>query len=435
MRTLSKLTSLKYAWFVAIILFLFRTFHETDIYIISVVLPQIIEEFQITYILGGALFTATTILSVVFYPVWGYLFDRYSRRLMITISGVLWGLTTWLNTLPRAFTGFFITRTLTGVDNTPPAGIHSLLSDYFPPKKRGKPFGLISAAGAFGALIGTIVGVAVGYVYGWRLLFLLTGGLGILMAMAVYFLVRDIPRGSSEPELSGLELREELYKIKIKDLFTLIKKPSLLFLSLQGFFGVFPWQALTAWVVTYLIMERGFNEFQVMFTMSIWLIVMVLGNFIGGAIGDFLFSRNISGRAILGAVDVFLSALIIYIVIMWPSEDITGFIIAGSIACLIFPMAGPNVSASITDIMEPEARSSADSLLRIFETAGSSTAPLMVGYLADLYGLGLGILYVSTSTWIVCGLLFTILAFIIRKDIIHLRSKMRERAELFKKLH
>jgi ACS family hexuronate transporter-like MFS transporter len=163
-RTLSKLTSLKYAWFVAIILFLFRTFHETDIYIISVVLPQIIEEFQITYILGGALFTATTILSVVFYPVWGYLFDRYSRRLMITISGVLWGLTTWLNTLPRAFTGFFITRTLTGVDNTPPAGIHSLLSDYFPPKKRGKPFGLISAAGAFGALIGTIVGVAVGYV-------------------------------------------------------------------------------------------------------------------------------------------------------------------------------------------------------------------------------------------------------------------------------
>jgi sugar phosphate permease len=255
------------------------------------------------------------------------------------------------------------------------------------------------------------------------------------MAMAVYFLVRDIPRGSSEPELSGLELREELYKIKIKDLFTLIKKPSLLFLSLQGFFGVFPWQALTAWVVTYLIMERGFNEFQVMFTMSIWLIVMVLGNFIGGAIGDFLFSRNISGRAILGAVDVFLSALIIYIVIMWPSEDITGFIIAGSIACLIFPMAGPNVSASITDIMEPEARSSADSLLRIFETAGSSTAPLMVGYLADLYGLGLGILYVSTSTWIVCGLLFTILAFIIRKDIIHLRSKMRERAELFKKPH
>ncbi len=432
---LSKLISLRMAWVVAVILFLFRTFHEADKFVISAVLPQIIEEFQMDYVLAGALFTATTILSVGFYPVWGYLFDRYSRRLLITLSGILWGLTTWLNTLPRTLSGFFITRTLTGVDNTPPAGIHSLLSDYFPPKKRGKPFGLISAAGAFGALIGTVAGVALGYAYGWRNLFLLTGGLGILMAIVVYFFVRDIPRGSSEPELSGLTLKEELYRIKIRALFTLIKKPSLLFLSLQGFFGVFPWQTLAAWTVTYLLMERGFDGFQVVLTMSLWLTMMILGNFVGGAIGDFLYARNLSGRPIVGAVVVFLSALTIYIVIMWPKEDVVGFIIVGTVACLIFPMAGPNVSASITDIMEPEARSWADSLLRIFETAGSSTAPLIVGYLADLYGLGYGILYVSTSTWIICGILFTILAFIIREDIIRLRGKMKERAELFKKLH
>ncbi|MEN3048452.1 MAG: MFS transporter [Candidatus Caldarchaeales archaeon] len=421
--------SLKYAWLVAAVLFLFRSFHQTDIYVMSVVLPQIIEEFQVTYALAGAVFTATTVLSVAFYPVWGYLFDRYSRRLLTSLTGILWGLTTMLSTVPRTFAGFLAARALTGIDNTPPAGIHSLLSDYFPPEKRGKPFGLISAAGAFGALLGTLVGVQVGYAFGWRQLFLVTGGLGVLMAAVVYVVVRDVPRGSSEPELSGLELREEVYRLRFVQVFGLLKRPSMLFISLQGFFGVFPWQALSAWAFTYLILERGFGEFEAMTVMFVWLTTMIVGNFVGGGIGDLLFSRNVSGRALLGAVVVFLSALLIYLTITWPREDVVGFIAVGCLTCFVIPMAGPNVSASITDFVEPEARSSADSLLRVFETAGSSTAPLIAGLLADMYGLGPGILYVSASTWVVCGVLFTVLVFVIREDIARLRSEMRRRAE------
>lgn len=95
-------------------------------------------------------------------------------------------------------------------------------------------------------------------------------------------------------------------------------------------------------------------------------------------------------------------------------------------------MAGPNVSAAVTDVTEPEVRSSADSLLRIFEFVGSSASPLIAGYLADLVGLGLGILYVSVSTWIICGILFITLAYVIPKDIIAARNKIRHRAELLK---
>ncbi|MEM2153857.1 MAG: MFS transporter [Nitrososphaeria archaeon] len=427
-----KLSSLKYAWTVATILFIFRSLHTADIYVISVVLPQILEEFNITYTSGGAIFTATFAFSVLLYPVWGYLFDKYSRKLLISLSGILWGITTWLNTLPKNFEGFFVTRTLTGVDDTPPSGINSLISDYFPPKSRGKPLGLINATGAFGALIGTIVGVMIGYVYGWRYLFLVTGGIGIIMAFIVYLYVKDVPRGSSEPELAGLTLKEGLYRIKFREMFSLVKRPSLLFLNLQGFFGVFPWQCLQAWIFTYMLKERLFDETEAMVVMLIWLIVMVIGNLVGGAIGDLLFSRIYSGRAIVGAVDVFLSALTLYVTIIWPMEDIVGFTILGALASFILPMAGPNVSAAVTDVTEPEARSSADSLLRIFEFAGSSASPLIAGYLADSLGLGLSILYVSVSTWIVCGILFIVLAFVIPKDIIATRDKIRRRAELIK---
>jgi predicted MFS family arabinose efflux permease len=293
--------------------------------------------------------------------------------------------------------------------------------------------GLINATGAFGALIGTVIGVMLGYYYGWRYLFLITGGVGILMAMVVYISIKDVPRGSSEPELAGLKLEDNAYRIKFKEMFVLIKRPSLLFLNLQGFFGVFPWQCLQAWVFTYMLKERMFDESKAMIVMLVWLTVMVIGNLVGGAIGDVLFSKMSSGRAIVGAVDVFLSALALYVTLIWPNEDIIGFTILGAIASFILPMAGPNVSAAVTDVTEPEVRSSADSLLRIFEFAGSSASPLIAGYLADLYGLGLGILYVSVSTWVVCGILFIILALVIPKDILETRNRIRSRAELLKK--
>jgi predicted MFS family arabinose efflux permease len=415
-------------------LFIFRSFHTGDIFLISVVLPQIMDEFQITYTSAGLFFTATFFMAVILYPVWGYLYDKYSRKALISLSGIIWGLTTWLNAVSKTFSEFFLTRTLTGVDDTPPSGMNSLVSDYFPPESRGKPLGLINASSALGALIGTILGVIVGYVTGWRMLFYFTGGIGILMAILVYFTVRDVPRGSSEPELADLKIKEGAYKINVKEFLSLIKKKSLLFLSLQGFFGVFPWQVLQAWIFTYMIDERGFTEELSMYVLLIWLLSMIVGNIVGGMLGDSLFKRDVRGRAILGAIVVFLSVPTLYFTIMWPEGDILGFTIAGTIASFILPMAGPNVSAAVMDIAEPEVRSSADALLRIFEYGGSSAAPLISGVLADMYGLGLGILYVSVLTWLVCGLLFIMLAFVITKDIFELRNKLAERAGKLKAL-
>jgi MFS family permease len=337
-----------------------------------------------------------------------------------------------LNAVPTTFLGFFATRTLTGIDNAPPSGMNSLVSDYFPPKSRGKALGLINASGAFGALIGTILGVVIGYAAGWRILFYITGGIGIAGALLVYFTVKDIARGSSEPEFAGLQIKEGLYRINLKEYLSLVKRKSLLFLNLQGLFGVFPWQVLQAWFFTYMMKERGFDEGIALVVMLVLLLTMIVGNVVGGLLGDALFKRDLRGRAIVGAVTVFLSAATIYVTITWPTQDVIGFTVVGAITAFILPMAGPNVSAAVTDVVEPEVRSSGDALLRIFEYGGSSAAPLISGYLADAFGLGMGILYVSFTTWIVCGILFTVLAFVIPKDILELRRKMSERAEKLK---
>ena len=134
---------LSYKWVIAIIFFTFLTFHQADRFIISAITPQLLDEFKVSYSAMGFLFSATILVAVVLYPVWGFLYDRYSRRLLVSLAAIIWGLTTWLNALTRTFHQFFATRLATGIDDAAPPGIYSLIADYFEPTSRGKAMGLV----------------------------------------------------------------------------------------------------------------------------------------------------------------------------------------------------------------------------------------------------------------------------------------------------
>ena len=423
---------LSYKWAIAIIFFIFLTFHQADRFIISAITPQLLDEFKVSYSAMGFLFSATVLVAVVLYPVWGFLYDRYSRRLLVSLAAIIWGLTTWLNALSRSFQQFFATRLATGIDDAAPPGIYSLIADYFEPTSRGKAMGLVNASGPLGAIIGSILSLTiVSAGMNWRNAFYITGTIGILLGVTTYLAVKDIPRGSSEPELEG-KLTTDIYKATLKDLPALLKNKSLILLYLQGFFGVFPWNAITFWIITYMEVERGIPPEEVMVIMVLWLVAMVAGNIVSGYLGDLLFKKTKRGRAILGGVVVFLSALLIYLTMSAKTHE--EFLIYGLLTAFEIPMAGPNVSAAITDVTEPELRSSASALQRFFENVGSAVSPAIVGIMAEKATLGEAITLISVSTWILCGIFFTILTIIIPKDIERLRKLMRERAgELEKK--
>ena len=420
-----------YRWLVTIIFFIFLTFHQADRFIVSAVTPQLLDEFKVGYAEMGILFSATILVAVVLYPVWGYLYDRYSRRLLVSLAAIIWGFTTWINALSRTFQEFFGTRLATGVDDAAPPGIYSLIADYFEPEKRGRAMGVVSASGPLGAIIGSIIALSiVGSGLNWRYSFYLTGTIGIVVGVITYLAVRDVPRGVSEPELEGL-LETDIYRARLSELKLLLKNRSLILLYLQGFFGVFPWNAITFWIITYMEVERGMQPDMVMVVMVLWLVFMVIGNVVAGYIGDWFFKRNRRGRAIVGAIVVFLSALLIYLTMSSPTT--TEFLVFGVLTAFVIPMAGPNVVAAITDVTEPELRSSATAFLRFFENAGSALSPAIVGFIAEAHSLQYSITWISVSTWILCGVFFTILSIIIVGDIERLRRLMRERADQLKR--
>ena len=118
-------------WVVVVIFFFFMLLHQTDKLMIGSLQVQISEDFNIDNTQWGLVNSGALIVATVLYPIWGYLYDRYSRTKLLAFASLVWGSTTWLNAIVRTFGGFLTTRASTGIDDWPAAGLESLAGTYF----------------------------------------------------------------------------------------------------------------------------------------------------------------------------------------------------------------------------------------------------------------------------------------------------------------
>lgn len=100
--------SSKYRWFVVVIFFLFMLLHQSDKLLIGPLTPDIMKEFQISKTQMGTVLTLALVVGTVLYPIWGYLYDRFSRSKLLSLASLIWGGTTWLSALARTFPLFRI---------------------------------------------------------------------------------------------------------------------------------------------------------------------------------------------------------------------------------------------------------------------------------------------------------------------------------------
>ncbi|NHV98480.1 MAG: MFS transporter [Thaumarchaeota archaeon] len=415
------------AWYAVFVFFLFMVLHNADKFLISPLLTSIQEEFRLTYTQLGTIQTGAAIVAVIFMPVWGYLFDRYARPPLAALASAIWGGTTILSTFSTNYLELAFTRALTGIDNESYSGIYSFLGDSFPPEKRSTAFGVLNTSSAIGALIGTLIGTIVGSALGWRSAFMITGVPGLLLAVLILVTLKDKPRGSTEPEL--VAVRDRLKdRFKKESLFKVLKRKSMAFLFVQGFFGVFPWQIITYWLFLYMEKIRGFDEESRLLIMMVAILAMVIGNVVAGLVSDWAFRKTLKGRAIFAGVSVAIG-LVFFDLTLLTRGGVELFLIFGALTGFFIPMAGPAVSASLQDITLPEVRSTTHSIQVFVENAGSAFAPLITGYLADSIGLEWGMVVIITVTWSICAVFLTSAALTLPKDIMWKHAELAERAK------
>ena len=418
----------KYRWFVIAVLFIFMLLHQTDKLLIGPMTSKIMEEFGISMTQMGAVSTGALIVGAIFYPLWGVLYDRYARAKLLAVASFIWGATTMLNARARSYTAFLVTRSSTGIDDSSYPGLYSLVSDYFGPQVRGKIYGLLQLTAPLGYMLGMVLGLFLSGALGWRGVFYLTGSLGIFLSVVIFFGVKEMPRGKGEPELADLEQIGQ-FNFNWKTALDLFKKPSLILLFAQGFFGVFPWNAITYWFFTYLEKERNYSSDAVFSTMIVAVLVLAAGYPIGGAIGDYLFKRTLRGRLIVSTIGVIMGAILLAITLNIPVENQSLFMILLSLTALFIPFAAANVLATIFDITLPEVRSTAQAVGSFIESAGSALSPLLVGMIADQSSLKSAFLIICLTTWGMCAFLFVFTSYLAPRDMLVLRQQMKLRAQ------
>jgi MFS family permease len=408
-------------WIAVAIFFFFMLLHQTDRLLIGPLTTPIMQEFNLTEVQMGAIITGALLLSSVFYPIWGFLYDRFARPRLLALASLVWGFTTWLSAIAPTARMFLITRASTGIDDSSYPGIGSLISDYFPPKQRSTIFGFLQLSIPLGYLLGLILALNFATRYGWRVIYLFTGFLGIILAIMIFVGVKDIPRGASEPELQD-QVDLSIAKIDLKKVRDFVKIPTLLYLFLQGFIGVLPWQIITFWSFRYLEVERGYSS-QLVSSIMIPAVLMIgLGYFLGGYLGDLAYKRDIRGRLFIAIVSVFLGAVFLSISLNIPVDQIPIFRISLSLTSFFIPLASPNIATTVYDVVLPEVRSTATSIQYFLGNLGSAFAPLLAGYIGQLYSLKVALLSISLISWLITAFFLAISAVHLPKD----REKMHQ---------
>ena len=255
-------------------------------------------------LLGGAAFSI--FYAIMALPI-GYAVDRYKRVNVLGTGIFVWSLMTTLAGLANSFGRLFGARIGVAVGEAVMAPVSvSLVSDYFPQNKQGKPMGIITAGvyiGIGATLIGggylidyltdiggiTIPGI--GYFKPWQATFLVVGIPGILISFAAFML--------HEPKRLGLSKTQEDDK-KINIFSHLVQNKKTLFPMFGGLiFMALIFYSFTFWAPSMMVRTYGLSLTEVGFSLGvITIIASILGTITSGTVVDYLRSKGHSDAPI-----------------------------------------------------------------------------------------------------------------------------------------
>jgi MFS family permease len=208
----------RYAWTVVAILIATAVLSYTDRQVLSLLVDPIratlgISDTQISLLLGTAF---AVVYGTAGIPL-GYLADRTSRRNLIFAGVSVWSVGTIACGLSDNFSQIFSSRIVVGLGEAAlsPAAI-SLISDYFPPSRRGTAVALFLSGIAMGSGAAILIGGGVLHAIEsgalsatplasqapWRTVLFVIGGPGLLWALVI-LLIREPVRRAAESTAEG----------------------------------------------------------------------------------------------------------------------------------------------------------------------------------------------------------------------------------------
>lgn len=223
-----------------------------DRQILGVLIQPIKEEFGLSDTVMGSLSGAFAISYIIVSLPLAALADRRSRCTLLAGCVAVWSLMTMACGMVQSYWQLMFARLTVGASES---GAHpialSMLSDVFPPDKRSGAFGVYGMSTSLGTLFSLLVGGMVASAFGWRAAFMVVGIPGLLLALLMFFTVKEPVRGASENRSVS----------KAPPIWTTVKfmmsRPSLRYLILALVFFVMAYVALLTWLPAFFLRSHN----------------------------------------------------------------------------------------------------------------------------------------------------------------------------------
>jgi len=346
-------------------------------------------------------------------PLWGFLADRYPRKLLLVIMTGIWGLWTAAIGFIDTFPELLWIRIISSIGLTAFWPIaFSLLGDLFPSKERGRASSVMSVIGYTGNLISYIVLpiLAVSGGEGWRLGFI---AMGIASAVSglIMLLVADPPRGSAERELSDVVSVKTNTALKFKWSLVpqLVRIRSWVLLLIHYFIFAIGGSILFAFLFTWLN-TLAWSQQIILGVTPILFVGSLVAYAVSGFISDKLEDKfPNSGRFMLGLISLLLIVVgqvgfILMGATSLPALYLFGFLTGIGIGSI---ETGVRVPLS-QNVLPPELRATGRGLLDMAVAGSGAIALILFGVLLDNSGVTFTMLllvipvaiFLSTITWL-----------------------------------
>jgi len=383
-------------YWIFVFMFLLATINYVDRIVLSVSSTPIAEEFGISKIELGYLFSSFLWLYVVCLVPMGMVVDKLGPRTVNAAGITLWSIATALTGLASGFAMLIATRVLMGVgESTTYPASGRVIREWIPLKERALFAAIFNGGAYFGPAIGGLVLAWLVSVVGWRTTFLICAAVGFawLLAWLVWFRQPEKVNWLSDEEREFI-LRERNGSAREASgdgasigLRGLLSSPSMLGLMVTQGCAVYTQYFFLTWLPNFLQTERGMSMLKSGALMSLPFIGAVILTVLLGKLSDSLLteeSARTGGRRRLGAFLLLLGSVIlltplvdnVYLVLVLITVALGG--VASAVALNI---------AMISDLLRTSADSGrATGLLILGGNIFGIMAPIVTGYVVQSTG-------------------------------------------------